>query len=85
MKETVYYVQKIDWRNPMRPCVMSTYTSTDYESARDEFMKSYNSENCTTVETKHDSIGDFQVFWIGSDFCVVFMTNDDGSKIKSVI
>ncbi|WP_172409839.1 hypothetical protein [Prevotella sp. P2-180] len=48
-------------------------------------MKSYNSENCTTIETKHDSSGDFQVFWIGSDFCVVFMANDDGSKIKSII
>lgn len=74
MKERVYNVKKLDWRFPSCGEVVSTFSSVDYELANNKFMKLFDPDNCTPIETICDSKGrSYQFFWIGEsrDFCVV--------------
>ncbi|OYP66983.1 hypothetical protein CIK98_06190 [Prevotella sp. P2-180] len=58
--------------------VISTFFTTDYESAHSEFTKIHKSENGSSIEVKRDCCGDFtKSFWIGKpcDFRVEFRSD----------
>ena len=54
MYETIYCVQIFDYRLPNLDKVISTFITTDYESARSEFAKIHKSENGSSIEVKYD-------------------------------
>lgn len=73
MYETIYCVQIFDYRLPNLGNVISTFITTDYESAKSEFTKIHNEEIGSPIEVKRDCCGDFtKSFWIGEqrDFLV---------------
>ena len=73
MRETIYCVQIFDYRLPNLDKVISTFFTTDYESAKCEFTKIHKEEIGSSIEVKCDCCGDFtKSFWIGEqhDFCV---------------
>ena len=78
MYENIYCVQMFDYRLPNLGKVISTFITTDYESARSEFTKIHKKEIGSSIEVKRDSCGDFiKCFWIGKecDFLVEFMSD----------
>ena len=78
MYETIYCVQIFDYRLPNIDKVISTFITTDYESAMSEFSKKHKYENSSSIEVKRDCSGDFtKSFWIGKqcDFLVEFKSD----------
>ena len=78
MYETIYCVQIFDYRLPNLYKVISTFFTTDYESAHSEFTKIHNEEIGSSIEVKRDCCGDFtKSFWIGQqcDFRVEFRSD----------
>ena len=78
MYGTIYCVQIFDYRLPNLDKVISTFITTDYDAARNEFAKIHKSENGSSIEVKRDCCGDFtKSFWIGEqcDFRVEFRSD----------
>ena len=78
MYETIYCVQILDYRLPNLDEVISTFITTDYESAKSEFSKIHREKTGSSKEVKRDCCGDFtKSFWIGKqcDFLVEFRSN----------
>ena len=78
MYENIYCVQMFDYRLPNFGKVISTFITTDYESAKSEFTKIHKEKIGSSIEVKRDSCGDFiKCFWIGKecDFLVEFMSD----------
>ena len=78
MYETIYCVQMFDYRLPNIDKVISTFITTDYESAKSEFTKIHREEVGSSLEVKRDCCGDFtKSFWIGKqyDFLVEFRSD----------
>lgn len=78
MYETIYCVQILDYRLPNIDKVISTFITTDYESAKSEFTKIHKEENSSSIEVKRDCCGDFtKSFWIGKecDFLAEFRSD----------
>ena len=67
-----------DYRLPNLGKVISTFITTDYESAKSAFTKIHKKEIGSSIEVKRDSCGDFtKCFWIGKqyDFLVEFRSD----------
>ena len=78
MYGTIYCVQIFDYRLPNLGKVISTFITTDYESAKSEFIKIHKEKTGSSTEVKRDCCGDFtKSFWIGKecDFLVEFMSD----------
>ena len=78
MYETIYCVQIFDYRLPNLDKVISTFITTDYDAARNEFAKIHKSENGSSIEVKYDCFGySTKSFGIGKqhDFCVEFRSD----------
>lgn len=78
MYETIYCVQILDYRLPKLDEVISTFITTDYESAKSEFAKIHKEKIGSSIEVKRDCCGDFiKCFWIGKecDFLVELMSD----------
>ena len=78
MYENIYCVQMFDYRLPNFGKVISTFITTDYESAKSEFIKIHKEKIGSSIEVKRDCCGDFiKCFWIGKecDFLVEFMSD----------
>ena len=78
MYGTIYCVQIFDYRLPNLDKIISTFFTTDYESAKSEFTKIHKEEIGSSIEVKRDCCGDFtKSFWIGEqyDFCVEFRSD----------
>ena len=78
MYKNIYSVQIFDYRLPNLGKVISTFITTDYESAKSEFIKIHKEKTGSSTEVKRDCCGDFtKSFWIGKecDFLVEFMSD----------
>ena len=78
MYKNIYCVQIFDYRLPNLGKVISTFITTDYESAKSEFIKIHKEKTGSSTEVKRDCCGDFtKSFWIGKecDFLVEFMSD----------
>lgn len=78
MYKNIYCVQIFDYRLPNLGNVISTFITTDYESAKTEFIKIHKEKIGSSIEVKRDCCGDFtKSFWIGKecDFLVEFMSD----------
>ncbi len=78
MYKNIYCVQIFDYRLPKLDEVISTFITTDYESAKSEFAKIYKEKIGSSAEVKRDCCGDFtKSFWIGKqcDFLVEFRSD----------
>ena len=78
MYKNIYCVQIFDYRLPNLGYVISTFITTDYESAKTEFIKIHKEKIGSSIEVKRDCCGDFtKSFWIGKecDFLVEFMSD----------
>ena len=78
MYKNIYCVQIFDYRLPNLGKVISTFITTDYESAKTEFIKIHKEKTGSSTEVKRDCCGDFtKSFWIGKecDFLVEFMSD----------
>ena len=78
MYKNIYCVQVFDYRLPNLGKVISTFITTDYESAKTEFIKIHKEKIGSSIEVKRDYCGDFtKCFWIGKqcDFLVEFMSD----------
>ena len=78
MYKNIYCVQMFDYRLPNLDKVISTFFTTDYESAKSEFIKIHKKEIRSSIEVRRDCSGDFtKSFWIGKqyDFLVEFRSD----------